>query len=468
MTYTNPVIAVKGVDHGDPAVLKYNGMYYLYHTGPRDVPVYKSYDLVHWQPCGSALSASDEPDHWAQIDLWAPEVIHENSVFYMYVTGAMRKEDGSADDEIRHIGVAKSHSPEGPFELAEQPLTDEWSIDAHPFKDEDGTWYLYYNVRNETTRGPGGVIGTGNVVDRMTSLESLSGSPALVVKPEHEWEGNKENSFFWNEGPFVLKKNGTYYQMYSAGFFGDDTYGVYYATSRVPMGSGGMDDTSWKKWGRGKPILKTNEACHGPGHHVVVKGPDGVEDFIVYHGYEPGENLPERRVRLGRLSWEDDHILLEPPVTGELPMPRKPDFDGRFLTDPARINKGLASCAFDDYLFETNVALPGGSCSEAGGCLAYKDENTRLAWALNRQAGTFTVSARKEGNAVYIEEWPLPADFDYEAYHTVRAVVSGEKVSIRIDSIEVAFLSWSTGGKAMVSEDSCADYRGTILTELQR
>ncbi|TMW71384.1 glycoside hydrolase family 43 protein [Alteribacter natronophilus] len=382
MTYKNPIISVKGLDHGDPAVLKHNGMYYLYHTGPRTVPVYRSPDLVNWEPCGTALKASDDQTHWAQIDLWAPEVIYDNGVFYMYVTGAVRREDGGADDGIRRIGVAKSLSPEGPFSLAEQPLTDEWSIDAHPFKDDDGSWYMFYNVRNEHTRGPSGVIGTGNVVDRMASLESLSGHPAMVVKPEHEWEGNKENTFFWNEGPFILKRRGIYYQMYSAGFFGDDTYGVYYATSNVPIGNGGMTDQSWNKWRGGEPILKTNDACHGPGHHVVVKGPDGVEDFIVYHGYEPDEDLPERRVRLGRLFWEKDHIRLEPPVTWERPLPRTADFDGRFMTDAGEINEGLAGHVYEDFLFETNAAFTGEKGEEAGGHLAYIDENTHLSWVI--------------------------------------------------------------------------------------
>lgn len=216
----------------------------------------------------------------------------------MYVTGAVMKEDGSGDDGIRRIGVATSTCPSGPFILEAEPLTNEWSIDAHPFKDEDGSYYLFYNVRNDYTKGPNGVIGTGNVVDRMIDLKTLSGNPTLVTKPEHLWEGNKEHSFFWNEGPFVLKRNGTYYQMYSAGFYGDDTYGVYYATSPTPIGTEGMNDKGWSKWQGGQPILKTNEACLGPGHHVVTKGPNGLDDYIVYHGYEPGESEQKRRVRL--------------------------------------------------------------------------------------------------------------------------------------------------------------------------
>ena len=57
-------------------------------------------NLVDWEKIGVALTAPKDKNHWAQVDLWAPEIIHFNGTFYMYVTGAMTKADGSADDEI--------------------------------------------------------------------------------------------------------------------------------------------------------------------------------------------------------------------------------------------------------------------------------------------------------------------------------------------------------------------------------
>ena len=109
------------------------------------------------------------------------------------------------DDSSRRIGVAVSDSPTGPFILADEPLTDEWSIDAHPFQDSDGTWYMFYNVRNEYTRGPNDVIGCGNVVDKMVTLEKLEGRPSLVCKPEFDHEGTHEGDWYWNEGPFTMR-----------------------------------------------------------------------------------------------------------------------------------------------------------------------------------------------------------------------------------------------------------------------
>lgn len=464
MSYKNPVIAIDGVDHGDPAVIKYNGCYYLYHTGPREIRVYQSTNLVHWDECGIALYASDDPNHWAQIDLWAPEVIHENGMFYMYVTGAVKKEDGTGNDEIRRIGVATSKSPIGPFTLAEKPLTEEWSIDAHPFKDEDGTYYMFYNVRNDSTRGPNNVIGTGNVVDRMEDLVTLSGNPTMVVAPEHLWEGNKEHTFFWNEGPFVLKRNGVYYQMYSAGFFGDDTYGVYYATSTTPMGTKGMEDKSWSKWKGGQPILQTNEACHGPGHHVVVKGPNGVDDFIVYHGYEPDENVRERRVRVGRFKWEGDHIWLEPPVTDTLDLPESPTFDGRFLSTTPEVNEELKEHIYENFHFETNIALQGKETS-SNILTYYTDDENYVQLTLDQTNQQLILTTVLDHTVEAVQEYPLPPNYHSSAYHFIILKKQKSTLSFYLDNLLAFKITdyLKNVGKIKLS----GNVKGTILTETE-
>ncbi|RNA67652.1 glycoside hydrolase family 43 protein [Alteribacter keqinensis] len=461
MDYNNPVIAKKGTDHGDPAVLKFKGVYYLYHTGPRKVPVYRSFNLVDWEEAGVALWASDDRNHWAQIDLWAPEVLCSNGIFYMYVTGATRSGDGTADDENRRIGVAKSASPTGPFILADEPLTREWSIDAHPFQDDDGTFYMYYNVRNDLTRGPGGIIGTGNVVDRMKDLETLDGKPAMVVRPEHAWEGNKEGTFFWNEGPFVLKHLGRYYQMYSAGYFGDDSYGMYYATSDEPMGEQGMKDTSWKKWQGGKAILKSNEFCEGPGHHVVTKGPDGVNDYYIYHGYSPDEGVQERRVRVGLFEWQDDHIWLEPPSDNRLPFPATPSVDARFMSSLKDINRLLSEKKTDDFYFETTATFLD-KCAKMGVSLS---DNIR--WTIYSE-GHRLVAAVENPSQTQCSDLPQHVDFTFP--QRISLLKKGGRYTFSINGLEV--LTVETGEKykgekvLMEYDEGQVRAEGTILTTL--
>lgn len=466
-TYTNPVIAITDVDHGDPAVLKYNGIYYLYHTDGHAIPVYRSMDLVNWEKMGVALHASEDPTHWAQIDLWAPEIIHDNGLFYMYVTGAMKNEEGKGDDRVRHIGVAMSQSPLGPFQLAEQPLTNEWSIDAHPFKDDDGQFYMYYNVRNEFTKGPNGVIGTGNVVDRMIDLTTLEGNPTMVVKPEYPWEGNKDHTFFWNEGPFVKKHNGTYYQMYSAGFFGDDTYGLYYATSKQPMGNKGMDDKGWCKWGNGKPILKTNDACFGPGHHVVVKGPNGVDDYFIYHGYQPEENVRRRRVYVGKFHWEEDHICLEEPTQDPIPLPSQPTVDCRLSLAVEKINATLEKHLLADYFFETSLICQTSEKNPTvSGKAFYQDEKNYIHWDLAAAEQMITLMVMKDGQEILTKQRNLPEEFKQTAFHLMQIEKRKGKLCLAIDHVQyfaIEIPAEFTKGIVQLDVDEAA---GTILTRL--
>ncbi len=302
----NPVLDVPGVDQGDPAILRFQGLYYLYHSGRDCVRVYQSKNLVDWTEAGVALVASPQADHWAQIDLWAPEVIYSNGIFYLYVAGAEKKE-GKADDEKRRIGVATSTSPIGPFQFADRPLVEEWSIDAHPFKDADGAYHMFYNIRDETTRGPEGVIGCGNVVDKMVSLTELAGQPAFVCKPEFPWEGSLEKDWYWNEGPFTIKRLGVYYQMYSGGCFYQPTYHLAYATSKAIGGP-------WVKWPNGVsvPILRSNKEVWGPGHHVVTKGPNGVQDYVVYHG-RTGDGATRSNF-IDPLYWRGDSMYIDGPT----------------------------------------------------------------------------------------------------------------------------------------------------------
>ena len=78
------------------------------------------------------------------------------------------------------------------------------------------------------------------------------------------------------EAPFVLKRNGIYYFMYSSGSCHDHTYRVQYATSDHPLGP-----YEYKGC-----ILETNEdgTVHGPGHHSILK--EGDDYYIVYHRHD--------------------------------------------------------------------------------------------------------------------------------------------------------------------------------------
>ncbi|NHC14960.1 glycoside hydrolase family 43 protein [Motilibacter deserti] len=333
-TYLNPVLdAGPEVDHGDPFVLEFLGEYFLYYSGPTSIAVWRSSDLVTWEPAGTALTGAPA-GHWAEVELWAPEVVYRDGEFVMYVAATRRggpaRTSGKAagadggDDEQRRQGVARSRSPLGPFVWDDTPLVDEWSIDAHPFLDDDGSEWLFYNVRNEETRHADGTLGCGNVVDRVLADGRLAGEPVPVAYPSEPWEAHPEGGQYWNEAPFTMKRHGRYYQMYSGGFFGGDGYSLGVTVADSVTGP-------WTKASR-HPIFTSGAHVSGPGHHCVTVAPDGVTPYAVYHGYV-GDGYG-RKVHADPLFWAGDGPQLglgstRPTSPSGLPqaLPPKPVYD---------------------------------------------------------------------------------------------------------------------------------------------
>src|SRR5215203_603333 len=138
-TYTNPVYAGS---MPDPFVLRHRGLYYAFGTtggerksDGRIFTLLRSNDLVHWRELGGALM---EPTADRAYQFWAPEVAYEGGTFYLYY--AM----GGREEEKFELRVATSRRPEGPYRDAGVKLLDceqnRFTIDAHPFRDDDGRW----------------------------------------------------------------------------------------------------------------------------------------------------------------------------------------------------------------------------------------------------------------------------------------------------------------------------------------
>lgn len=301
-----PFLAFAGTDVADPFVLAVDGAYYLYHTGHETgVPVYRSADLVSWSYIGLALSP--DPDiPWAACDFWAPEVAVRDGRFFMYVAAASRLPDGTPDDGHRRLAVATADSPVGPFQLSDEPLIpDEWAIDAHPFQDDDGTWWLFYNVRSDETRYTDGTTGCANAVTELPQPQSVSGDRRIILKPTERWEGNADGTWYWNEGAFVVRRGGKLVQTYSGGWFADETYAIGTATADSPNGE-------WHK-NPANPLFVSSDRVIGPGHNCLVTGPDGFTCFLVYHAHADGE--PLRSAFMAEFHWVGEDFA----VTGPSP-----------------------------------------------------------------------------------------------------------------------------------------------------
>jgi GH43 family beta-xylosidase len=301
-----PFLTLAQTDVADPFVLSVDGSYYLYHTGHEiGVPVYRSHDLISWSNVGLALVA-DPQISWAACDFWAPEVIFRDGRFFMYVAVTSRLPDGTPDDEQRRLAVAHADSPAGPFELSDEPLVgNEWAIDAHPFQDDDGSWWLFYNVRNDDTRYVDGTVGCANAVAELVTPELVSDERRIILTPTERWEGNADGSWYWNEGAFVVRRGKKLLQTYSGGWFADDTYAIGTATAEHPNGP-------WHK-NPENPLFVSSAGVVGPGHSCILTGPDGFTSFLVYHAHVDGRS--RRSAFMAECHWVGEGFV----VVGQSP-----------------------------------------------------------------------------------------------------------------------------------------------------
>jgi beta-xylosidase len=162
------------------------------------------------------------------------------------------------------------------------------SIDAHLFQDDDGRYYLYYVE----------IAGGFKIfVQRMSDPVTPEGERTLVLRPTEPWE---MVSGHVTEGPFMLKRDGTYYLTYSGTGADSPNYAIGYATSKSPLGP-------FEKHA-GNPIAHRSNGIFGPGHHCVIDGPDG-RMWMIYHQKYDDRTSYRRFVALDPIWFDDDGKL---------------------------------------------------------------------------------------------------------------------------------------------------------------
>lgn len=311
VTYTNPVYDQY---MADPFVLHHEDCYYAYGTAPlaQDAPAFpvlESNDLAHWRYVRHALLRLP-----GMSDYWAPEVAYHDGTFYMYYSAGI--------DQVQHLRVATSDSPTGPFVDSGKLLypDEPFSIDPHPFRDSDGTWYLF-SSRDFLTDDAEGHVGTGIVVDRLLDMMTPANEPRLVVRPHAGWHlfrAQREmygQVFDWYtiEGATTRVHNGHYYCFYSGGAWEHDNYGLAYVVAEHPLGPYHKPDDV------DGPILRSRPGqVIGPGHNSFTESPDGTQEYCVYHGWDAA--MTARLMRIDRLVWDGDTPRIEGPTTTPQPL----------------------------------------------------------------------------------------------------------------------------------------------------
>lgn len=252
---------------------------------------FSSKDLVKWQKHPRVLDIKNVK--WAAYSLWAPSIIRANGKYYLFFSA----NDIQSDEEAGGIGVAVADNPAGPFKDAlGRPLIGEFHNGAQPidqfaFRDDDGQVYLYYGGWRHC-----------NVVklsDKLLSLEAFGdGQYFKEITPEQ-----------YVEGPFVFRRNGKYYFMWSEGGWMGPGYSVAYAIGNSPLGPFTRI---------GKVLQQDPAIATGAGHHSVIIIPEADEYYIVYHRRPKGDDNPHhRQTCIDRLLFDEDGRILPVKMTVE-------------------------------------------------------------------------------------------------------------------------------------------------------
>ena len=247
----------------DPSAHYFNGKIYIYpshdvdageafddlgsHFAMEDYHVI-SMDSIDSEAVDNGIALHIDDVQWAKQQMWAPDANEKNGKFYLFFPA--KDYDG-----IFRIGVAVSDSPIGPFKAQLNPIKESFSIDPAVFKDEDGSYYMYFGGLwgGQLQRWRSGVF-NADQPESPTAFIPDDKDPALLPfvakmsddllefdeKPKEIQildengalllSGDNERRFF--EAAWLHKHNGNYYFSYSTG----DTHFICYAIGDNPYG----------------------------------------------------------------------------------------------------------------------------------------------------------------------------------------------------------------------------------------
>ncbi len=302
--YSNPVI---NESLPDPTVIKAeDGYFYLYATeNIRNVPIYRSNDLVNWRYMGTAFNEQSRPKMVPNGRVWAPDINYINGQYVMYYS----KSTWGGEWECG-IGVATANRPQGPFKdvgklFISSEIGVQNSIDPFYIEEPDGSKYLFWG----SFRG---------IYAIQLSDDGLS------VKPGAE---KVQIAGTLTEGTYIYKHDGYYFLFGSAGTCCDglnSTYRVMTARSENLLGPyvnktgrSAMDNNFML-------LLQKSNKVVGPGHNSEIVEDDAGQLWMLYHGFDAADPDGGRKVYLDQIVWDKDGWPMIrnriPSVTADAPL----------------------------------------------------------------------------------------------------------------------------------------------------
>lgn len=219
----NPL--VRHVYTADPTARVFGDRLYVYTSHDRDDAeyfdmedwhVFSTDDLENWVDHGAFFSLDDI--EWADSMAWAPDCYQRNGKYYFYYPVGRKQ-----------IGVAESNFPTKGFKDSGAPLIDNTGqveligrepIDPTIIVDNDQA-YIYFGCRD---------FRWAKLKDNMMELDG----PILEMQIIGNEEDREHFGGYYGEGPFIFKREGIFYMVYSNGWGHKST--LVYATADNPEG----------------------------------------------------------------------------------------------------------------------------------------------------------------------------------------------------------------------------------------
>ena len=301
----NPIIST--VFTPDPAPFVYGDKVYLFTDhdedgrnrdfNMKDWMVFSTEDMVNWTYLGTQVSTATFK--WARQGqrAWACQAVERNGKWYWYVC-CNKATGGDA------LAVAVADDPQGPWtDAIGGPLAEGFGfIDPTVFIDDDGKAYLFWGNKG---------LWYGELNDDMISFKDGWQEVPGYHDPEcfgelqskMNWaKGQNEMMTQYEEGPWIMKRNGTYILSYPAGGVPE-----HMAYSTAPTING-----PWTYRGRIMDEAENSFTIHGG--NITFKG----RDFMFYHnGGLPGGGGYNRSACVEEFKWNDDGTFPFIPFTKE-------------------------------------------------------------------------------------------------------------------------------------------------------
>jgi len=268
----NPIIQT--IYSADPAPFVYNNTVWLFadhdedgstNYNMKDWRLYSSTDMVNWRDYGVVMTL--KTFIWARADAWAAQAIERNGKFYFYAS--MTRTGASYG-----IGVGVSDTITGPYkDPIGKPLVANGNIDPTVMIDDDGQAYMYW--------GNPGVY----YVKLNKDMISYSGSVVSIPTTQQAF-GPK-----FAEGPWVYKRNSTYYNVFAANCCPED---IRYSTAPTATGP-------WTY----KGVVMATAGGSFTNHPAVIDYKGG-SYFFYHNGALPGGSGYTRSIAVEKFSYGND------------------------------------------------------------------------------------------------------------------------------------------------------------------